>query len=671
MMFIIRRKYLALAVILAMYCHYVVTADEGGITLLPPLNSATQDSTFQASEINNSSDGSSQSEGKKTEVKAEVSKFLFPEQDGGSRTLVLAKLYNIQEAMGNSYVLHVMGESMATIIDPGFNGQAIVRYLAKENLTPDAILLTNGHFIRIADNEYLKSRFENLQIAVGAADAGMLTDANENQSDSFGGIVSPPADVTLQGGEAIETSSSITWTVLSTPGFTPGSLSYQIITRDRPIVFTGDFIYRDGIGSANLPMSDPKIFDQSLQRFLEFEPSETIIYPGFGPNTTVGDFYRQISSQTEMQHGDDNVVLDEETGIFLPMDSSLALNTTVNPTLYQTTVVEVYPTTTYIFNDIWIPYYRHPRFGLSVWAWVPFRPLPAPFFWRDSFYWRDYWHGAFPYPRPWPGPRPPHFNPYDRRPSEPPPGPNRPGRPDQPNRPGRPDRPNQPGLTNRPGQSDRPDQPNRPGLTNRPDRQPVLSRPNWNTPGRPWQRPNQNRDRNSRNPGLQTLPSAPPALSTPPVPPTPPILSTPPVPPATPDRGPRPDSGRQPNRGPGSGTNRPSAGRWGGNISQASTSSSTPQSSGSPRFQATESRSRTTSSFSPTVNRTSEIRPNSGFVRSGSDGARSVNRSDRRDTPTLAPSRANNDSARSSAAPRSSGGRNDSSRDSRSRRATE
>lgn len=226
----------------------------------------------------------------------------------------------------------------------------------------------------------------------------MLTDTKANQSESFGGVTSPEADVTLQGGETLKTSGEIPWTVLATPGHTPGSLSYQIDTHEKRLIFTGDFIYRDGTSNTELPLANSETFEESLHAFLENEPHDALVYPGFGPNTTVGEFYSNLS-----QHATNNEAVND-----LAMDSGTAV-------AYQATYSEVYPTTTIIYDDLYEPYY--PIIGFRVWPWRPIRPLPPPPPHRPH-----HPHhppgphpGPHPHPHPHPGPGPrPVIDPHDR-----------------------------------------------------------------------------------------------------------------------------------------------------------------------------------------------------------------------------------------------------------------
>jgi glyoxylase-like metal-dependent hydrolase (beta-lactamase superfamily II) len=71
--------------------------------------------------------------------------------------------------------------------------------------------------------------------------------------------------------------------VLHTPGHTPGSVCY----RTDGVVWSGDLVFRGSVGRSDFPNSDPAAMETSLRRFLEL-PDELPVYPGHGPETTVG-----------------------------------------------------------------------------------------------------------------------------------------------------------------------------------------------------------------------------------------------------------------------------------------------------------------------------------------------------------------------------------------------
>jgi len=72
--------------------------------------------------------------------------------------------------------------------------------------------------------------------------------------------------------------------VLVTPGHTPGGLSFKVGNH----VFTGDTLLPGKIGRLDLPGSSPQQMLLSLHGQLLTLADNTVVYPGHGPNTTIG-----------------------------------------------------------------------------------------------------------------------------------------------------------------------------------------------------------------------------------------------------------------------------------------------------------------------------------------------------------------------------------------------
>jgi len=72
--------------------------------------------------------------------------------------------------------------------------------------------------------------------------------------------------------------------VLHTPGHSPGSVTYFVEDK----LFVGDLIFAGSIGRTDLPKGDYQTLINSVETKIFTLPDETIIYPGHGPETTVG-----------------------------------------------------------------------------------------------------------------------------------------------------------------------------------------------------------------------------------------------------------------------------------------------------------------------------------------------------------------------------------------------
>lgn len=187
----------------------------------------------------------------------------------------------------NTYVVWQPGRDDALVIDPGLEPDAILDFLGEQGLRPAAILNTHGHADHIGGNAALKTAFPHAPLLIGVNDAPLLTDADANLSAPFGmPIVSPPADGLLREGDVVE-HAGIRLEVLDVPGHSPGHIVF--VCRDRPVlVFGGDVLFRGSIGRSDFPGCDGPLLLAGIRGKLFPLPPDTVVYPGHGPVTTIG-----------------------------------------------------------------------------------------------------------------------------------------------------------------------------------------------------------------------------------------------------------------------------------------------------------------------------------------------------------------------------------------------
>ncbi len=450
---------------------------------------------------------------KRAVMKIEESTHKLTPENQEAKQVIVSKIYDTQDPLGNSYLLRVSGNAKAIVIDPGYNYEAIAKYLDQLKVDLEAILLTNGGFLRIAGNEELQKRWPQATILVGEKDAGLLTDTKANMSSEFGGVTSPIANVWVKDGDMFEIA-GIPVSVVGTPGFTPGSVTYVLPTDDTTIAFTGDFIYKDGISNGGMPSSSEDELQKSLDHFLETQYAGTLVFPGNGANTSVSEFYQQMTGKSVSVIDGDKTNDSDSPIIIVERDPATVV---VTEPVYVPTV-EYRTETIVVERDVrpWL------AVGVSIPLWSNwYRPwddyyhyhgpvLPPIYYYRSHRGWSGYHGGYYPPPlivpsRPGRPVFPPGFVPppdrwpdrrgvgpyipgaWPGRPGSDRPGPDRPG-PDRPEtRPDRPGgRPFTPGAwPDRPG-SDRPGfRPGRPGQG--PDITPP--RPDQVRPNRPDTRP--------------------------------------------------------------------------------------------------------------------------------------------------------------------------------------
>ncbi len=165
----------------------------------------------------------------------------------------------------NCYVVTDTATQETVVIDAGDDPAKIQQQLAK--LTIRWLVFTHAHPGHVGAKDALKA-------ATGAPTAMHLADATANLKS---------ADRYVIHGDNLPFG-TFTLEVLATPGHSPGSLSFKVGNH----LFTGDTLMAGRIGRVDLPGSSPQQMAMSLHAGLMALPDNTVVYPGHGPNTTIG-----------------------------------------------------------------------------------------------------------------------------------------------------------------------------------------------------------------------------------------------------------------------------------------------------------------------------------------------------------------------------------------------
>jgi len=172
---------------------------------------------------------------------------------------------HVGEKDTNCYVVADSDAKEAVVIDPGENAPKILGQL--RGLSVRWICFTHAHPGHTGAKEAIKS-------ATDAATAMHLADATTHLKSADRYLLADDA-LPFGGFELL---------VLATPGHTPGGLSYRLGNH----VFTGDTLLAGKIGRVDLPGSSPQQMLLSLHGQLLTLPDNTVVYPGHGANTTIG-----------------------------------------------------------------------------------------------------------------------------------------------------------------------------------------------------------------------------------------------------------------------------------------------------------------------------------------------------------------------------------------------
>jgi hydroxyacylglutathione hydrolase len=186
----------------------------------------------------------------------------------------------------NCYILACQETMIAAVIDPSWNGRAIVATADERGYEISHILLTHSHFDHVGGLAELKAETA-VSIYIHPDAVTMLAMANQAANHWGLAITEPPQpDEMLSDGQAL-TVGNIKLEVLFTPGHAPGHVAFYL--PDYKVVFSGDALFQQGIGRTDLPGGDMPTLLTSIREKLLSLPDETRVLSGHGPATTIGD----------------------------------------------------------------------------------------------------------------------------------------------------------------------------------------------------------------------------------------------------------------------------------------------------------------------------------------------------------------------------------------------
>ncbi len=180
---------------------------------------------------------------------------------------------------GTYLVVDDHGEALA--IDPSMGERQLLAAVKEEGLRLQAILNSHGHPDHVYGNKAVKEG-TRARLAIHSADAYRL--ASSRSQLGFEVPLCQPDDLLEEGPVGYVTDVEIM--ALHTPGHTEGSTCFYL--PGEGTLFSGDVLFAGNIGRVDLPGGDQDAMERSLGRLAAL-PAETLVYPGHGPPTTIGD----------------------------------------------------------------------------------------------------------------------------------------------------------------------------------------------------------------------------------------------------------------------------------------------------------------------------------------------------------------------------------------------
>lgn len=183
----------------------------------------------------------------------------------------------------NAYLVWQETERHGLIIDPGGEGELLQSRLSELQIIPQAILLTHAHPDHLGAVALLEHTY-HIPVYLHAAERDLLNYAPlfsemlglgplqlPNRLNYFNGVESLKIDIyTIQ--------------VLTTPGHSPGGVCYLIENN----LFSGDTLFNGSVGRVDLPGGSDNQLRHSLALLARL-PEETLVFPGHGEATSIGE----------------------------------------------------------------------------------------------------------------------------------------------------------------------------------------------------------------------------------------------------------------------------------------------------------------------------------------------------------------------------------------------
>ena len=189
----------------------------------------------------------------------------------------------------NCYVAHDETKQCVIIDCGAFYAEeklAISSYIKTHELIPKHLVCTHAHIDHNFGDNYIYDNY-GLQVEVSSKDKFLMKKLKE-QAQSFIGM--DYKEKTPKIAHCFNENDTISFgnhfiDIIATPGHTPGSVLFWI--KDENVAFSGDTLFKMSIGRTDFEFGSYPDIINSLHKIISILPTETIILPGHGPQTSI------------------------------------------------------------------------------------------------------------------------------------------------------------------------------------------------------------------------------------------------------------------------------------------------------------------------------------------------------------------------------------------------
>ena len=198
------------------------------------------------------------------------------------------KIYKFEKGplMTNGYLVIDEKSGYGVVIDaPKDSAQEIYKIITQNEWEVLCLINTHGHWDHIADDAEIVS-LTSAKVAVHEKDVPWLENPKSFMFEIPFKIEAIKPDIILNDGDVIEIG-SLYLKVIHTPGHTPGGIC--VLEEKEKVIFTGDTLFAGTIGRTDLPGGSFEQIIESIHSKILTLDDDIKVYPGHGPETTIGD----------------------------------------------------------------------------------------------------------------------------------------------------------------------------------------------------------------------------------------------------------------------------------------------------------------------------------------------------------------------------------------------
>jgi len=199
---------------------------------------------------------------------------------------MILKMLTVGPFQENCYIIGDEASGVGAVVDPGDEAARIAMAVEQTGLEIGSIIVTHAHIDHVGAVAALVDEYA-CPVLMHAEAEPMLQQLPTQammMGLRFGKV--PTVDRHIDDGETLEVG-ALRLSPLYTPGHAPGHLAFYV--EEEELILSGDALFAGSVGRVDLPGGSMELLMRSIEERLLTLPDETRVYPGHGPQTTIGN----------------------------------------------------------------------------------------------------------------------------------------------------------------------------------------------------------------------------------------------------------------------------------------------------------------------------------------------------------------------------------------------